>query len=202
MPVLAGRSGQIVASHLLGVDEVNTEDGEALAQQTANDVEQVHQSAGGAKKHESQIVAFQRRAGSKFLKNAPEIADADGEQLGDRSAARIGVTSLEEVGGKTHEGMGHPEMRCLSVIREHAQVFLDACTEFVKQMGVDANSGGDDKVAHGEVAREIAIRYLTERDTPRLGAEQCPGRFYWVEREIQVVSESICGPQRNDAEGD
>src|SRR5258706_2251193 len=98
--------------------------------------------------------------------------------------------------------MRRPQLPCLEIVARHARAILELGSQFVEQVRVNADSGGDGEVARGGLAIEILVLNSAERDAPYFAIDCDLSRGARAERNRQVMRESIGGAEREDGESD
>jgi len=125
----------------------------------------------------------------------PKRTDPYCQKLGQQGtltrAASIGVLDLELA-----HAMRRPQLPCFEVVGRHARTLLQFRSEFVEQMRVHTDSGGDREVACGGLAVEILILNSAERDAPDSAVDCDLSGSAGAERNCQIVGESVGGAER------
>src|SRR5439155_9149546 len=164
-------AGNTAAGDLVSVGKCNARNTARKTQNSAKDIGQIQSSVAGAAQHQAQVVAGERCAGSEFSQEASELVNADGQHLGEPRLAQRGSAVGRELCFEIAHAVRHPEMRCLTVIGEHAHAIFDQTVQFVKQVSVYADSGRDCEVTKSREIGEIPIVDSSYRNSLRDGSQ-------------------------------
>ena len=126
-----GQVAQRHAFHVRAVNQLNSADSPACSDQPAHNVMEILDPALGVEKNQTQIVAVQRRAWSKFAQHSSEVANADRKEL-----RHFGLSKLAVFGRKLNAEGFHierkPEPGRLRVIRQHTETYFQRGIQSVK----------------------------------------------------------------------
>ena len=116
------------------------------AEQRSGHILYVGIAAGSAAHYGAQIVAVERRSGNQFAQNVAKKADSYCQEFSQRGAlaqtASVGILDLEAA-----HAMSRPQLPGFEVVGGHARAILEFRGQFIEQVRVHANAGGDGEVA-------------------------------------------------------
>src|SRR5258706_1242843 len=94
--------------------------------------------------------------------------------------------------------MRRPQLPCFEIVGRHARAILELRSQFVEQVRVHADSGGDGEVTRGGLAVEILVLNSAERDTPNFAVDRDVSGGTGAERNSQIVGETVGGAKRKN----
>src|SRR5208282_2001972 len=134
----------------------------------------------------------ERCSGDEFAQDVAEEADSYGEKFGEQGAlgraGAVGVVNLEAA-----HIVGGPESPGFEVVGSHASAILEFGGEFVEEVGVDPDAGGDDEVAGGGLAVEVFVLDAAKGNAAEGSGDGGFGGVAGAKRDAEVVSESVGG---------
>ncbi len=101
---------------------------------------------------------------------------------------------------KTRHGISEPEMPCFRVVGGHAQAMLGSGVEFIEEVSVDSNSGGDDEVAGAGLPFEILILNASQGYAPGCGGEGGPRGAGNIHGQAEIVGQRVSGAHGKNGE--
>src|SRR5712664_3323049 len=143
------------ADDLRAADQIDAIDIPLAAEQRSGYILKIGIAAGGAAHDGAQIAAVERSSGDQFAQDVSEEADSHGHALGQQGVLTH-TTSIRVLGLELAHAMRRPQLPCFKVVGRHAP-FLEFRSQFVKEVRVHADSGGDGEVARGGLAVEILV---------------------------------------------
>ena len=78
---------------------------------------------------------------------------------------------------------------------------LDQGIQFVEQMRIHADAGGDGEESEAAIAFKIRIFHTAQSNAPRSCGQQGPSCAHGRKRQPQIVRQGVGRAQRNDAQG-
>src|SRR6266849_4506573 len=185
---------------LRAADQIDAVDIPLAAELRSGHILEIGIAAGGAAHDGTQIAAVERSSGNQFAQDVSEKADSHRQELGQQGTltetASVRVLDLELA-----HAMRRPQLPCFKVVGGHAPL-LEFSSQFVEQVRVYPDSGGDSEVARGGLAVEILILDSAERDAPDFAIDRDLSGGAGAERNCQVVGKSIGGAERENGERD
>ncbi len=158
-------------------------------------------AAGGAAHDGAEVGAVERCSGDEFAQDVAEEADSYGEKFGEQGAlgraGAVGVVNLEAA-----HIVGGPELPGFEVVGSHASAILEFGGEFVEEVGVDPDAGGDDEVAGGGLAVEVFVLDAAKGNAAEGSGDGGFGGVAGAKRDAEVVSESVGGAEGENGESD
>ena len=186
------------ADNLRAADHIDAVDIPLAAEQRSGYILQIGIAAGGAAHDGAQIAAVERRSGDQFAQDVSEEADSHRQELGQQGVLTQ-TASIRVLGLELAHAMRRPQLPCFKIVGRHAP-FLEFRSQFVKEVRVYADSGGDGEVARGGLAVEILVLNSAERDAPDFSIDCDLSRSARAEGDCQVVRESVGGAERENGQ--
>ena len=103
-------------------------------------------------------------------------------------------------------GISEPEMPSFRVVSGHAKAMLGSGVEFIEEVSIDSNPGGDDEVACAGLPFEILILNASQSNAPRCGGESGLRGAGDIHGQAEIVGQCVSGAhgkngQRNASRG-
>src|SRR5208282_3075123 len=131
-----------LADDLRAAHQIDTVDIPLAAEQRPGHILDIGIAAGGAAHYGAQVAAVERSSGNQFAQDVSEKTDSYRQEFSQNGVlaqtVSVGILDL-----KLTHAMCCPQLPGLEVISSHAAALLEFGGQFVEQVSVDADSGGD-----------------------------------------------------------